>query len=258
MIRSFLLNTKTEILKCRNTAALWLTLLGAGFVPLINIIKCLARPDYFIPKLQSDPWGVYLDFNWQIAAGFLLIMYVILLTSLVVQIEFRNNAWKQVFASPRSYVDIFFSKMVTLHLLMVCCFILFNIFILLSAFIINLFQNQYNFSFQAIPINLMFTLALKMYVSILSVTIVQYCLSLHFSNFMVPIGIGLGLFTAGFMIRQWEYIYLYPYMHPMLIYFPNPGLQASAAQKSMVSAMGWSAAGILSGIMLTVSRFEKG
>ncbi len=42
-------------------------------------------------------------------------------------------------------------------------------------------------------------------------------------------GIGLALFTTGFMIRQWSLIDYYPYMHPFLVYFKNPGLPVGSS-----------------------------
>jgi len=165
----FLLNTKAEFIKCKNTAAVWLTVTGAAFIPVINVFKCLARPDYFIPKLRPDPWNVFLEYNWQIAAFFLLIMHVILVTSLVVQIEYRNGTWKQVYSSPRSYADIFFSKFITVHVLIVACFVLFNLFIIVCGYSIALIQDQYPFFFHPVPWMEMVSISIKMYASVLAI-----------------------------------------------------------------------------------------
>lgn len=258
MTLSFLLNTKAEFLKCKNTAAFWLTVAGAAFIPVINVFKCVARPDYFIPILKPDPWKVFLEYNWQIAAFFLLIMYVILVTSLVVQIEYRNGTWKQVYASPRSYADIFFSKFITANTLVVGCFILFNFFIVLCGYATGLIEDQYPFFLHAVPWSEMISVSIKMYASVLAILVIQYWLSLRFGNFIVPMGIGLALFTVGFMIRQWENIDYYPYMYPFLVYFKNPGLPPDTAQKAIVHSLIWSVAGLLLGFLTMANRKEKG
>jgi len=237
MKQSFIANTRSEIIKCGNSAALWLTLGGAAFIPVINIIKTLAKPDYFLPKFQQDAWGTWLDHNWQIAAGFFLTMYIICVTSLVVQIEYRNHGWKQLFASPRSFADIYFSKVLTILLIIAKCFVLFNIFVVLSGYVTGLLNSGYEFLNRDIPWGSLVGMTAKMFTSILSMTAIQYVLSLRFKNFIIPMGIGLALFTTGFMIRQWELIDYYPYMHPFLVYFKNPGLPSGSGDKALMHSV---------------------
>lgn len=223
MTIQFFRNLKAEFLKCRHTAAFWLTLGGAAFIPTINVIKCLARPEVFVKAMSDDPWTVWLGDNWQIAAAFFITMYVICVTSLIVQIEFRNNSWKQVYASPRSYADIFFTKILAIFLIITSCFVMFNLFLVACAYITGAVEPRYTFTSHPFPFSVLLSTTWKLLVSILAMTSLQYWLSLRFKNFVIPIGIGLGLFTAGFMIRQWEHIDYYPYMYPILVYFENPG-----------------------------------
>ena len=53
MVASFILNTKAEFLKSKRTAAFWLTIVGAAFVPVVNSLRLLARPDHFIPVFEK-------------------------------------------------------------------------------------------------------------------------------------------------------------------------------------------------------------
>ncbi len=239
MTLTFLVNIRAEFLKTRRSAAWWLTIIGAAFIPAINVIKCAARPDFFLPALKNDPWGTYLDYNWQIAASVLLLMYIMLVTSLIVQIEYRNNAWKQVYSSPRNYADIFFSKFVVIHFQIIACFILFNLLILISAYTINWLQPAFLFFSRDIPWEKMLALTWKMYLSALAVMAIQYWLSLRFRNFVIPLGIGLGVFIVGFMIRQWEQVIYFPYMYPLLAYFKNPGLAPTTAYQVVTNSIIW-------------------
>ncbi len=250
MTFGFVLSTRAELLKCKNTAAIWLTLVGAAFIPAINVLKCVSRPDYFAPKMQSDPWGIWIDYNWQIAAAFFLMMYLILVANLVVQIEYRNNGWKQLYTTPRSYADIFLSKIIVIHFMVIGCFILFNIFIVASAFLTAMIRDQYTFFLHPVPVNEMLNISFKMYCSTWAVLAIQYWLGLRISNFSIPLGVGLVLFTAGFMIRQWEFIHYYPYMYPFLVYFENPGLPSTTAQSAMINSSLWMA------IVLTLSFLD--
>src|SRR5947209_5971130 len=113
----FILNTKAELLKIRRSNALWLTLTGAFFIPFVNFIKLISRPDMFVSKMKDDWWTIFINDNWAVAASFLLPVYVILVVSLVVQIEYGNNTWKQVYTTPRSYADVFFTKFLVINFL---------------------------------------------------------------------------------------------------------------------------------------------
>lgn len=218
---SFIINTKAELWKCRKTAAYWLTLLASVFVPIVSCLMLVFESEHFINKFRPDVWRSYVNMNWEPAAAFFLPMYVILVTSLVVQIEFRNNTWKQVYASPRSYADIFFSKFVVIHLLILASLIVFNLFLLLTGYIANMVVSGFTFFDSPIPWKEMLTISGKMYVSILAVTAIQYWISLRLKNFIAPIGIGLALMVTGLMIIQWGKIIYYPYAYTALTYFKD-------------------------------------
>src|SRR5436190_527959 len=117
MTTTFVLNTRSEFLKLRHTSAFWLTLLAAGFIPAINGIICIEKATDMIPKFSNTPWITFLRYNWKNTAAVILPFYVILLINLVLQLEYRNMTWKQVYASPRKYADIFFSKFVIIQIL---------------------------------------------------------------------------------------------------------------------------------------------
>ncbi|MEJ1241840.1 ABC transporter permease [Chryseolinea sp. T2] len=257
MTSTFLNSTSAELIKTRNTPAFWLTIAGAALIPFINALKSLLRADYFRPRMAEDPWGTFIEYNWQIAAGFMLTMYVILLATLIIQIEFGNNAWKQVYATPRTYAEIYFSKFLILIALVLLCFLLFNVFIVAFGWFTSAIDPSYQFAKLPVPWYYMLTTSYKMIVSILGIVSIQFCLSLMFNNFAIPIGIGLVLFTSGFMIRQWELIYLYPYIHPFLVYFKNPGLPASTATNVIWASWAWTAIAVFGGYLTVALRRSR-
>jgi len=220
MVASFILNTKAEFLKSKRTAAFWLTIVGAAFVPVVNSLRLLARPDHFIPVFEKDPWKLIINDNWEAGSLFMLPMYVILVTSLVVQTEYKNNTWKQVYASPRTMADIFLSRFVVIHTLILSAFMLFNVFILFTAGTVNLVYKGYTFFDHPVPWGTLFALTLKLYFSVLAITAIQYWLSLRFKNFIIPMGIGIALLITGFMIHQWDKLYCYPYMYSAIFFLP--------------------------------------
>jgi hypothetical protein len=185
-------------------------------------------------------------------------MYVILVTSLVVQIEYRNNTWKQVYTLPRTLADIFFSRFVVIHSLILFCFILFNASIIITSYAANLVQKQYTFFDHAIPLKGMFLLFVKTYFSVLAITSIQYWLSLRFRNFIIPVGIGLGLLITGFIIHQWEQLYYYPYMYPLISFMPNFQKIPDFVYKAQLFDAMWFVLVLLLGFFDLVQRKEKG
>lgn len=258
MVASFIFNTKAEFLKSKQTAAFWLTIVGAAFIPVINFISLVARPDHFVKVFKDNPWQHIISENWQAASIFLLPMYVILVTSLVVQIEYRNNTWKQVYTLPRTLADIFFSRFIVIHSLILFCFILFNASIILASCAANLVHKRYTFFDHAVPWDRMFLISVKTYFSVLAMTSIQYWLSLRFRNFIVPVGIGLGLLITGLIIHSWEHLYCYPYMYPAISFMREfekiPGFVSKAQLFNVI----WFVTVLLIAFFDLVQRKEKG
>ncbi|MFT3825045.1 MAG: ABC transporter permease [Chitinophagaceae bacterium] len=255
---SFIINTKAELLKCRKTAAYWMTLGCGVFIPLIMFISYISRPDIFVKELASDPWDIHFQRSWQSAAAFLMPMYVVLVTSLVVQVEYRNNTWKQVYASPRSYADIYFSKFVIVHLMILASFIAFDLCLILGGYMANVIRSDYNFFSTPIPWDSFLSRTSRLYISILGVTSIQYWLSLRFRNYIAPVGIGLALLITGLIIMSWEKVVYYPYAYTALTYFKNLNSKVAAGHKHEWYSLIWFAVVLIAGFWDTVKRRERG
>src|SRR5258706_8679828 len=215
---SFVISTRAELIKTKRSASFWVCVLGSGFIPLIFLLTYTLAPSKNYPRLQAFPWGIHFGQGWQAFSSFLLPMFVILICSLIPQLEYKNNTWKQVFASPQSLGNIFFSKFMTIHLMILFCFLLFNLFMILSAVAVNIVNKNYPFLSHSIDWTFLLRLSFKTYISILGISALQYWLSLRFKNFIAPIGIGLALLITSLILMQWEHIYKIPYAHPLLTF----------------------------------------
>jgi lantibiotic transport system permease protein len=216
---NFILSTQSELLKTKRTASFWLSIIGAAFIPTLLFIILMNDPS--APKnLAKDPWNTFLSMGWQMLSVFLLPMYIILVSTLVTQIEFKNNTWKQVFASPQPLSNIFFSKFLTIHLMIIFSFLLFNGLMILLPVLANLFNPKYTFLDRSVDWKMLLLLNLKTYISILGISAIQYGLSLRFKNFIAPVGIGLMLVIASIVALNlhWEHIDKYPYAFPILTF----------------------------------------
>ncbi|MES1218951.1 MAG: ABC transporter permease [Bacteroidota bacterium] len=214
---SFLISTKAELIKTKRSASFWICVLGSGFIPLIFFLTYTLAPAKNYPRLQMFPWAQHFGQGWQAFSSFLLPMFIILICSLIPQIEFKNNAWKQVFASPQSLGNIFFSKFLTIHMMILFLFLLFNLFMGLSAVVANLIISKYVFLKNPLDWLTLWKLNWQTYLSIMGMSAIQYWLSLRFKNFIAAIGIGLALLIASLIaVPFWDHVDTLPYAYPML------------------------------------------
>src|SRR6476646_5799336 len=142
---SFAIAARAELLKTKRTASVWLTVLGAGFIPALFLLGYLSNPEKVMPQLEQGPWNVHFFRCWQAQSFFLFPMYITLICSLIPQIEYKNNTWKQVFAAPQSMGTIFFSKFLTIQLMLLFFMVLFNAFIFGSVVLLTLIYPKFTF-----------------------------------------------------------------------------------------------------------------
>lgn len=214
---SFAISLQSELLKTKRTASFWLSIAGAAVIPLIFFLKLAFDPAEASTSFNAAPWKKIFSFAWQFLSGFLLPMYIILICALIPQIEFKNNAWKQVFASPQTTGQIFFAKFLTVHLMIFLCYTLFNVLMILCGVGANLIHSQYKFLATPIDWERLAQLNLKTYFSILGISAIQFWLSIRFKSFIGPVGIGLALLVGGIIANatEWAHAGKIPYAHPI-------------------------------------------
>lgn len=214
---SLLTVTKTEWLKTKRTTTLWLTVLGAGFIPSLLLLMYITKPDGNLKYLGAAAWQKYLGEGWQVENYFLFPMFVILICSLITQVEYKNNTWKQVYASPVSIAQIYLSKLINIMMMVLLFFVLFNTFLIGSALLINIIKPKYHFFSTPFPWKLWLYINIKSFIGVLGIVSIQYWISMRFKNFILPMGIGLALLIVGLVGQgKWAGEYLFPYAYPVL------------------------------------------
>ena len=212
---------KTELLKSRRSSAVRVTLIGSAFIPFVFLMMYVFKPDNFIASISPNPWIEHFINGFQSGAAFLLPMFIILITSLVTQIETSNNAWKQVFTSPVSITSVILAKFIMVQLIIISCFILFDLYMAITAVTANLIIPGYNFFSTHADLNAIFMYSLKIYLATLGISAIQFWISLRFKNYILPLGIGMALLITGMIVLRWEYIYLFPYAYPLLSFMTS-------------------------------------
>lgn len=211
---SFINSFKSEWLKKKGTVAFWLVIIGSFFIPLIMTARGLFYPETFAAEAKSSFfWQAGMNRNWQLMAFFLLPMGVVMATSLITQIEFRNNTWKQLHTSPQSYPVVFLSKLSVIIVMLLQFFLLFNVGIYLSGVIPSLVYTDIDYPQQAFPFKDFLKVTALFFIDCLPIVAFQYLVSLQFKNFLVPLGAGIGLLIASLIAVQWKYGYTIPYTY---------------------------------------------
>ena len=225
MAISFIHSFQSEWLKKKRSLASWIVVVGGFFTPTIIVIARLVRHDTLRALYSADGfWKLLWKNSWESMAVFLLPLGVILATSLITQIEYKNNTWKQLHTLPLNLTTTFFSKLVVIIVMMVQFFILFNIGIYLSAVVPYLLVSGVPYPHDPFPTMFFLKENMFYFIDCLPIVALQYLISLKFKNFLVPVGLGFIFWIGALSALSWNYGYLIPYTYCMFNYLKDqPG-----------------------------------
>ncbi len=261
MITSFIYSFQSEWLKTRRSLASFLVIFGGFFIPIIMTISRLLRPEA-IEKQSASPvfWEKIFNNNWQSMAMFLLPMGVVLATSLVTQLEFRNNTWKQTHTTPQYFGLIFTSKLAVILVMLLQFFLFFNIGIYLAGAIPAWVLGNVDYPTAAFPWHYYFEKNALFFIDCLPIVALQYVISLQFKNFLLPLSIGIGLTIGSLMSLMWQHGIWVPYTYASYHFnFLTGSMQPIAGKPDIhLMALIYSAIFILIGYILYIYKKEKG
>ena len=209
---NFLHCFKAEWIKKKRSLASWLVILGGFFTPAIITGAALYRSNATRKSLMAaDFWSKHWLNSWESIAMFLLPMGIILATSLVTQIEFKNNTWKQLHTSPQSFTNLFLAKLGVILVMLLQFLLLFNIGTYLSGVLPAILLKDAAWPVAAIPYKEILANNCYFFLDCLPIVAVQFLIGLQFKNFLVPVGAGLGMWIMSIAALAWEYSYLIPF-----------------------------------------------
>jgi hypothetical protein len=201
-----------------------------------------------------------MDIAWKGPNVMLFPMFIILICSLIPQIEYKNNTWKQVYASPQPLANVFFSKFISIHMMVFFFFLLFNLAMITCALVVNLFNAKFQFFDHTIDWQMIAKMNFKNYIAILGISAIQFWLSFRIKNFIAPVGIGLALIIISIILAQvgWKHIYKFPFAHPFLtmqsLELPNRPL----LENHELNSIGYCAFFLILGYLDLKFRKERG
>lgn len=210
---------QSEWIKRRKTAINWLVICGGLFIPFIRFSERLINPSkYFMSNMADGSWMKLFDQCWHDMSIFIMPMGIILAASLIAQIEFRNNTWKQLYATPQSFSNIFWAKYIVVLIISLQFFAVFICGIYLAGIIPPLISSNLDLPKDSFPLWNIVLGSTKFLVYSLPILSLQYLLSLHFRNFIISISIGFGLLMASLIGMGWKFGYIIPYSYGALQY----------------------------------------
>lgn len=208
---TFLSLLKGEHYKTKRNFALFLIIAFPLFISICvtaYLIYKSGEVDMAIPGI--NPWTFLLGRYIFGFYNFYPLITAILCYSLC-DMEYKNDSFKQLFTLPFSKKMIFATKMIYLtEIILISSIIAFASY-MASGLLLSHVAPQYNFQqFDVLGIaGIFFT---KIFLYLLAVAFIQYCLSLMFKSFVVPVGIAcfMTIFSAILSVL-WDLNYLIPY-----------------------------------------------
>ncbi|HVG41819.1 MAG TPA: ABC transporter permease [Chitinophagaceae bacterium] len=218
---SLIKSLRSEILKTKRTGPLYFTLAAAAFAPFMSMLDILLDGvgDYNKNNILND----MLIKKFQMTGLAALPLFLILVCTLLPQIEFKNNTWKQVLTSPQTKVNVFATKFINVQLLILVFFITNLLLMYLCAGILHLMNPSFDVLNQSLNGYNVLMARVNTYLSVLAICCIQFWLGLKFKNFIVPIAIGIACWFAGtiLVMQDVDFAFYFPYSFHAYGRFPK-------------------------------------
>lgn len=251
----------SEWLKRKRSFASALVIGGSLFTPAIIIAVRLIHHRglpalYAMEKFWPELWRA----SWESMAVFFLPLGAILATSLITQIEFRSNAWKQLHTLPLSTAVIFLAKLAVILVMLLEFLLLFNAGIYLAGivpFALVPGVPHPKGAFTALPLlreNAFY------FLECLPIIAVQYLMALRSNNILVPIGIGFAAWVGALAAVASKIAIWWPYGYTIVHYLRDKPKGAHFAAYTHLHwlALGAFVALTLAGYAAFVLKPERG
>ena len=209
-MKRFISIFKAEHYKTKGNIAVLLFLL-CPFVAIagiyIDLVIDVIKAE--IVEVSNNPW-IYLIGNRSQILYFFYPLLVAILTYSLCDMEYRNRNFKRLFTLPYPVHTIFTSKITFLiEIMFLSSLIAFATFIAGGLIMSNVFPAL---SFQDYDIRYTcFIFHIRLFISLLAVSSIQYSISLIFKNFVVPVGFGCFMVMFTLISQRSEKSFLNPF-----------------------------------------------
>ncbi len=219
---SLLISLRSELLKTRRTAAVYFTIAAAAFGPMMSMLDLVF--DGVEGDHRTDILNELFTTKFMMTGAVILPWFIILVSTLLPQIEYKNNTWKQVLSSPQSKGNVFLAKFINMQGL-ILLFLFTNQFLMLvDAVILHFIEPSLHVLNQPLDGQAIIATLFNSYVALLAMSAIQHWLGLRFKNFIVPVAIGVSCwFIGSILVLQIKTAFaeFFPYSFHMYTSFPE-------------------------------------
>lgn len=207
-----------ELYKLKGTPVRWLILLGGILVPVMITISFITSP-YQKTTLNVNPWGYYYKLTSDIFSSFILLPIIVLISSYVVNLEHQSNTWKGLYSMPIQRAYFYFSKLFSIIILVFTTLLVYFFAALILGYLMSFIFPEFEFQYYFPNLGELAPRFVHLTIGVLACIALQYWLSMHFKNFLLPVMIGVLGYIIGFLmyISGTKYGLYFPYTHPALV-----------------------------------------
>lgn len=195
---NLLISLRSEILKTRRTASFYLTFIAGAFGPMTSLLESL------LDGVRAEEKAILLNkmftTKFQMTGFLLFPLFIVLICTLLPQIEYKNHTWKQVLTSPQTKGNLFIAKFLNVHLLILVFLVTNQLFMLIAAVVLHFTEPSLNVLNQSVNGYAILMTVVNSYAGLLAICAIQFWIGLRFKNFIAPIAIGLALWFAGSLL----------------------------------------------------------
>ncbi len=227
---------RAEMLKTKRTASLYFTLLIAAPVPLIFMLNVLTGGGD-VEAVHKGGLNAVFELGMERNGLVFFPIFVILVCTLLAQIEYRNNTWKQVFAAPQTKGAVFVAKFLNINRLIVLFLIASLVYLSVAIVVMHFADPSRNLLHQPFDATRVLVSTANAYITMLAICAFQFWLGLRFRNFVIPTAVGFVLWITGMMLSlefDTSLIDFFPYSFQTFPYMAK--LQPKMTQVAWTSA----------------------
>lgn len=215
---------RAEMLKISGRPTILLISLLCILVPLLLTLSFEPDSPEDMKALVGNAWNRFYEGGEKLTGLVFLPLYIIITCTLLPQIEYRNNTWKQVFASPQTYTSIYLSKYLVLQFAIIIYLVSFIPLVALAGTIVNSIYPVFRFFDSSLDLGAVIKWAMQIYIAVLAISTLQFVIAMRSKSFIIPIAIGFVLWITTVMLiveYKWEHANRSPYSFSMFMYSPK-------------------------------------
>jgi len=211
-------NISAEFIKLKYPPTMWLfALVVICMTVMVFLATYLDNSTTVI--LGRNPWYRHISAALGMFSVLVGTPFIVMLVSTSVFVENQAKGWNYMYSSPQKRSTIFYSKLITILLVVLAlmfCIILTNIAV---AYLLNFLKPEIDYVNHSMNLGRLLPGYFHVFISMLGMIGIQYFLSLRFKGFLIPMSLGILAFVGGIIIGSINkpFALFYPYCYPNIV-----------------------------------------